>query len=569
MASAVSFQGLSTGLQTDALVNAIIAQEGKTVDILKARQVRNSQRTSALTAMKSAMNLLTVSLAAFQDKLNARTVTSTDPDGTNVTATGSGAGAGSYDLTVATVATKGRISPTLVDGVPQNLAVADPAAAIFTSAKASFAVRGTDGVIKAFQLTNNSLNGLRDAINASGAGVTASIVNTGSGANPYQLVVTAKETGTGTTSGVVTLAAIDNEDGGGATTLKDGIGITGGTLTGTFASPGELTDGLQSGASGIAKNSLFSLNGIELTRQTNVVKDAVDGITFTLKKGGQTGTTTLTVAQDKATATTGLQDVLTKFNALQKAYKDASTSVKNEDGSISQAPLAGDATSAAIIAQLRSTLTGASAGLPTSSAFPNLASLGVKTNSDGTLTLNTTTFQAAIEKDPVAALRLLTFTGDSTNGVLAFKSAGAKTVTGSVGFTIDSYTPGGAVSGTFTGTANGPITLTGSNGTLIGGPGDLEGLTVSVTALGSGILTLSRGAGMAASDLIAKLTATGTGSLSTSLKGIETQNKTLDIQLMSAQSTLDRRKKILQAQFAKMEVAIGQMKAASGQLSSL
>ncbi|HEY3399496.1 MAG TPA: flagellar filament capping protein FliD [Geothrix sp.] len=567
--SAVSFQGLSTGLQTDALVNAILAQEGKSVEALQARQTRNIAKTTALNAMKSSMNSLSISLAALQDKFNARTVTSTDSNNTNVTATATGAAAGSYDLTVATVATKGRISSTMVGGVPQNLAVADPAAAIFSSGKASFAVRGTDGVLKTFELTNNSLNGLRDAINASGAGVSAAVINTGAGANPYQLVVTAKDTGTGTTGGVVTLAAIANEDAT-ATTVDPALGITSGTIAGPFSAPSDLTGGLQSGASETAKDAVFTLNGIQLTRKTNVVTDAADGVTFTLKQGGQTGTTTLTVAQDKATAAAGMQDVITKFNALLKVYKDASTSTKDSNGTILPAALAGDASSRAIISQIRSTLTGASAGLPGTSAYSSPAGLGVYTLADGTLSLNTSTFQAAIEKDPAAAKRLFTFSGNSNNGVLAFQSGGAKTATGSVGFTINSYTAGGPVSGTFTGTANGPITLTGTNGTLVGGIGtDLEGLTVSVTAIGSGTLTLSRGAGQATRDLISKLTASGSGSLATALTAIDTQNRTLTTQIDAGQSALDRRKKVLQAQFSKMEVAIAQMKAAGGSLTTL
>lgn len=573
MVSALSFQGLSTGLQTDALVNAILAQEGKGVEALTARQTRNKLKTTALTAMNTGLNSLSISLAALTDKLNARTVTSTDANNINVTATATGATTGSYDLTVTTVATKGRISSTLVGGVPQNLAVVDPAAAIFSSPSASFAVRGTDGVIKAFQLGNNSLNGLRDAINASGAGVSASIINTGAGAKPYQLVITAKETGTGTTAGVVTLAAIDNADAT-ATTVDPALGITAGSLTGTFSSPTALTGGLGSDVSGLkANDAVFTLNGIQLTRKTNVVTDAADGMTFTLKQGGQTGTTTLTVAQDKAAATSGMQDVISKFNALLKTYKDASTSTRDTNGFILQGALANDSTARSIISQVRSTLTGTSAGLPVASAYSTPASLGVKTLPDGTLNLDTTVFQAAIEKDPAAAMRLFTFSGDSNNGVVAFKGAGSKTTTGAVGFTIDTYTPGGAVTGTFTGTVAGTpfsVGVTGANGSLIGATGTpLEGLTLAVTGMGSGTLSLSRGAGQAVRDLISNFTASGSGSLATALVNIEAQNRTLTTQIDAGQAALDRRKKILQKQFSRMESIIGQMKAAGGSLTVL
>lgn len=566
--SALSFQGLSTGIQTDALVSAILAQEGTSVAKLKAREALNNARSTALTTMKTNMNDLMVSLAALQDKFNARTVTSTDTNNTNVTATATGAASGSYDLTVTTVATKGRISSTMVGGVPQNLAVADPAAAIFTSTNASFAIQGTDGVIKTFQLNNNSLNGLRDAINASGAGVSASVLNTGSGANPYQLVISAKDTGTGTTGGVVTLAAIANADAS-ATVVNPSLGITSGTLSGTFAAPTGITGGLTSSASGAsAKDALFTLNGIQFTRKTNAVSDVVDGVTFNLKQGGQTGTTTLTVAQDQSVATAGLQDVLSKFNTLVTTYKTNSTATKNADGSISQAPLASDGTSSSIMTQIRAALTGSASGLSGVSAYTNISSLGVRTNSDGTMSLNATDFQAALTKDPAAALRLFTFSGSSTNGVVAFKYAGANTATGPVGFTINSYTPGGAVSGTFTGTANGPITLTGTNGVL-NGTGDLAGLNLSVTGTGTGTLNLGRGAGQSVTDLISKFTTYGSGSLATALTTITNQNKSLDTQIAAGQSRLDRRKVTLQNQFARMEQAVSQLKSAASSLAGL
>ncbi len=571
--SALSFQGLSTGIQTDALVSAILAQDGVGVVRMQAQETQNTATSTALTTMKTQLNSLMVSLAAVQDTFNARTVTSTDTTSTYATATASGAAAASYDLSVGTVATKGRISATMVNGAPTNLAVADPTAPIFSGTEASFAVQGTDGATQAFTVpsNNNSLNGLRDAINASGAGVTASIINTGSGTSPYQLVVSANDTGTGTTNGVVTLAAINNPDANGnpdptnPTVVNPALGISLGTLTGTFAAPTALTGGLSSTASGASGvNAVFTLNGVQLTRQSNAVSDAVDGVTFNLLKGGETGTTTLTVAQDTGAASAGMQTVITNYNTLMTTYKTASASTKNADGSINQAPLGGNQTASGIIAQIQAALTGTSAGLAGTSAYTNLSSLGVTTNTDGTLSLNSVTFKSALNKDPAAALRLLIFSGRSTNGAVTVNGGGPQTATGAVGFTINSFTPGGAVSGTFT-TANGTITLTGTNGTL-SGTGDLAGLSLSVTGIGSGTLTLSRGAGQATSDLITQDVAYGTGALSAALTNMTTQNNYLDLQIAQGQAMLAQRKTTLQNQFSQMEVAVAKLKASASSL---
>ena len=574
----LSFQGLSTGVQTDALVSAILAQDGVGVVRMQSQEAQNNLASTALTTMQNQLNTLMVSLASVQDAFNARTVTSTDTNNTYVTATATGAVAGSYDLSVSNIATKGRISATTVLGsdgktlVPQNLAVADPNQSILSggSSSATFAIQGTDGVIKTVSLTstNNSLNGLAAAINGSGAGVTASIVNTGAGANPYQLVITANSTGTGTTNGVVTLADVTNQTtvngkavaGAAANTL----GITAGTTDGQTS-----ITGLTSSSSGVTgQNAVFTLNGIQLTRQSNSVSDAVDGVTFNLKQGGEAGTTTLTVAQDATAATTGMQTVITNYNTLMTTYQSASTNTKNADGSINQSPLGGNQTASDLINQIQSALTGASAGLAGNSAYTNLSSLGVTTNSDGTLSLSTVTFQQAINKDPAAALRLLTFSGRSSNGAVSVTGGGSQTATGTVNFTITQNLDGtytGSFSGTPNSPANNPIVLTSSNGTF-NGTGDLAGLTLSVTGAGSGTLTLARGAGQAASDLITQDAAFGTGALAVALKNITTQNNYLDTQIAAGQAMLAQRKTALQNQFSQMEVTVGQMKASASNL---
>lgn len=568
MASPISFQGLSTGLQTDQLVNAILQQEAQPLQRLQNKQTRNNQRVAAFQALKSNMTSLATSLASLgSTSFNARTVSSTDSNSTYVSASASGSASGSYDLKVSQIATKGRISPALVGGVPSNLAVADPLATpVFSGGSASFAIQGTDGVIKTLTMdgTNNTLYGLRDAINAlgtadpnvagsKGLGVVATVVNTGSGANPYQLVLTAKDTGTGTTGGVVTIA--DVTAGGAVNT----IGIGAGTVD-SMATPTTLTGGLASGATDVAKNALFSVNGIELTRKSNTVTDAVDGVTFTLKQGGQTTATTLTVALDKSGITSAMQDVISKFNALVKTYKDASGA---------NGALANDSSARSLIAQVRASLSGVPEGMPATSPFSSAADLGIKTNRDGSLSLDVTVFQAALEKDSAAARRVFAFTGDTTNGAVTVYGGGAKTTTGAVDFNITSFVSGGAVSGTFT--VNGTnYNLSGSNGTLTGAAGTpLEGLILSVTGTGTGSLNLTRGIGQAAQDLISEFTASTTGNLSVLLSSINDQNAALSKQIFLGEQRLDRRKEVLQAQFSKLEATIGQLQAAGQSLGSI
>lgn len=556
MSSPLSFQGVSSGLQTDALVNAIIQQDSQPLQRLQARQTLNQKRSDALRSLSSSLTTLSIGISSLYDGLSARSVSSTDPNQSYVSATATGAANGTYDVKVASIATKGQVSAS----------VADPNAAIFTSGSGSFAVQGTDGTVKAFTLTTNSLYGLRDAINSSGAGVSATIVNTGSGATPYQLVVTANSTGTGSTGGVVRLAAINNPDSS-ATTLDPALSaLSGGAITGTFAAPTGLSGGAASTGSNIASDAVFSVNGIQMTRQSNTVSDAVSGVTFTLKKGDASNDSILTVGQDVNAATTALQNVISQFNTLLKNYKTLSTPVNDGSGNITPQPLEGDSVARSLISQVRAALSGTVDGMSSSAKYNSGASIGIKTNADGTLSLDATAFKNALNDNPQAVAQVFKLSGSSTAGGVQFSSGTSATQTGNVDFNL-TYASGGAVSGSLTYNGTTYSGLTGANGTLSGPAGTpLQGLSLAVTASGSGTLTITRGIGQRLQDVVTSLTAYS-GVIRTTQVSIDAQNKSLASRIDEQQALLDKRKTALQNQFNQMESAVAQLRAASGSLS--
>lgn len=570
--SSTTLNGLATGIDTTALINAIVAQKGTGVARLKAQQALNNTKVTTLANMKAELNGLITSMAVLQDKFNSHVVASTDSSNAYVTATAGGGTSGSFDVTVSTVASRGRLSASLdTNGVATNLSVTNPSGAsnssIYTDTPATFALQGTDG--KIYQITldasTNTLNGLRDKINAvAGSSVTASIVNTGKGAKPYQLVVMAKDTGSGSTKGVVSIVDITKQVNPTAVGTTNNLGILTGTLN-NLTTPTSLSGGLDSTTAGaVAMDANFTLNGINLTRSSNLVKDVVDGMTFTLKQGGQTGVTTLTVGQDAAGTTAAFQDFITKYNTLVKDYKTASTATKNADGSIAQAPLSGDATTRALMNNLQNMLAGSSAGLPGTSAYKTLTNLGVIRLSDNTLYLNTNAFQQALSANAANVQDLFTFSGASTSPAVSVTGGGAQTATGSVDFAITKDATTGILSGTLTqnGVTSGPILVI--NGTL-SGTGTLAGLTLSVSGTGTGTLTLSRGIGQAAADLLSSFTST-TGGIASLLKTINTQNANLVTQIAQGQTRLDQETASLKDKFAQMEAVVGQMKATTTSL---
>jgi flagellar hook-associated protein 2 len=67
----ISFQGITTGIKTDALVTATLAQEGRGVAALQARQAKNALKTTALTTMKYSLSSFSVTIAVLQDKVSS------------------------------------------------------------------------------------------------------------------------------------------------------------------------------------------------------------------------------------------------------------------------------------------------------------------------------------------------------------------------------------------------------------------------------------------------------------------------------------------------------------------
>ena len=130
----------------------------------------------------------------------------------------------------------------------------------------------------------NSLAGLRSKINALGAGVTASIFTTGTGATPNYLSVSADSTG------ATTLKLEEDPDG----------------------TPANLLTATNQGA-----NAEFKLNGVAVSRASNNVNDVISGLTFTVKDT-TTGSETvkLTVASDRTQLRTALSSIASAYNSL-------------------------------------------------------------------------------------------------------------------------------------------------------------------------------------------------------------------------------------------------------------
>jgi flagellar hook-associated protein 2 len=216
---------------------------------------------------------------------------------------------------------------------------------------------------------SNNLVALRDAINASGLGVTATILTTGTGANPDYLSVTSNGTG------AKALQLIDDPTGANNNLL-------------TSANQGS--------------DAVFQLNGVPVDKSSNTVNDVIPGATFTIAKTTALGAkVTLSLATDATQLSSALQDFAAKYNAAV----DAVSAQVGKSGGL----LIGDFLVRQIQQDLRQVNTFQGSG-----AIQSLSDLGIQFGSDGKISFNTSTFNKLTDSQISGAF---TFLGSTITGL--------------------------------------------------------------------------------------------------------------------------------------------------------
>jgi len=244
-----------------------------------------------------------------------------------------------------------------------------------------------DAVTITLDSTNNTLEGIRTAINASGAGVTASIVNDGSD-TPYRLVLTSNSTGTESAM-TVTYTGTDSTD-------------QASSLLGYDGSSGNMTQTVK------ALDAELTLNGISITSQSNTVEGALQGVTLNLS--ATSSSQTLTISQD----TDAIYDAISTFVTAYNSYvSSVDTLTAYNADSDTAGELLGDSTTRRISTELSSDLYTAIG----SGTFSYLSQLGISLNVDGTLQIDEDTLTSAIT-DNIDAVSEFFIGSDGTSGFI-------------------------------------------------------------------------------------------------------------------------------------------------------
>ncbi|MDY0936506.1 flagellar filament capping protein FliD [Pseudomonas viridiflava] len=397
MASPItSTVGVGSGLNIGDIVKGLVAAE-------KApKQTQIDKQTSATSASLSGVGQLSSALAAFQktmDTLNSTTTlafngfaaTSADEKVVKATA-GNNAVNGSYAIGVTKLATPSKV-----------------ATAALTAAQTSAIPSGTlkitqNGVAQEVSIDQGStLEQARDKINSTlqGKGITANIINDTSGA---RLVFSSTTTGSGSDISVEASSGLEMFNIDGTKKMSE---------TATTDANGKVIGG--AGAiSELAGDAEFTVDGLSLTSKTNKVSGAISGITFDLVAPSALGaTTTVTVATNTDGLKASLQSFVDSYNTLVKlvATLTKGSTGKDADGKdvFVPAPLTGDATPRSLLAVIRTQI----ATSTSTSGLGSLAQLGIQTQqTDGTLSLDSTKFTAALSDKKMGSQIQALFTGE-------------------------------------------------------------------------------------------------------------------------------------------------------------
>lgn len=269
---------------------------------------------------------------------------------------------------------------------------------------------GADSFSITIDSTNNTLNGLKDAINKADKGVQASVIFDGAG---YRLVVTAP-------SGANKELQVIAEEAGDTPSNTDSTGLSRFAFNDAIAGMTDIER--QKGA-----DARLVINGLELTRATNTITDVVEGLTLDLMKASPGEVVTVTVSDDTNFAEQKIREFVDGYNAFLEETKPLFSFNKEEEkwGSLSN-----DSLAKSVLTRFRAIIGSAIPGL-TDSNFSALTNLGIRTQLDGTLKIHEDDFQKAMTQNFTDVQKLLAPHTHSTVSDITVNSFGKQTQTGS------------------------------------------------------------------------------------------------------------------------------------------
>jgi len=376
----ISFGGLASGLDTNAIIEALMNVERLPLQALEAKQETERAKLDLIGTFKDLVKGLQSAADGLRtsDKFYDYTIDASVEGIASFSSTGQ-TEAGSHTLTVQSLAQADRWAFDGVLDPDTDLASAD-------GEQLDFAVGGTNYSIAVTQ-AGSSLNEIAAEVNSlAGDDVTASVVNVGTDSAPsWQLVIASDETGE------------DYRITGISTTISNlRIDGTGPDAGGVAQSTNNIT---------VGSNAVAIIDGLTVERESNDFNDVLPGISITALSADPGTEVSFTVEPDKEAVKEKIQAFVDAYNEVVEFANSQNT--YSEDGGAG-GELFGDS----ILRSVRSTIQTALFNVDTATVmadtegYSTLSLIGIKAGSDGTLSIDDTTFDEkfAANVDAIADL---------------------------------------------------------------------------------------------------------------------------------------------------------------------
>ncbi|MGD8162354.1 flagellar filament capping protein FliD [Pantoea sp. FN0307] len=402
--ASVSSLGAGTSLDLQSLYDSLETSE-------KTRLTPITTQQSSYKAKLTAWGIVQTSLSKLQtaaDKLkDTSSIASTKVSSTNTAFSATlanSATAGNYSVEVTALAKAQSLLSKSATSKDTDLGDSAMASRTITIAQS--------GQEKPMTVTltqdKTSLADIRDAINQQQGSVTASIIK--SDDNTYYLSLTSRDTGT---ANEMTITTDDSS-------LAQYIGYD----------KAATTNGMTQQVA--AADAQLTINGVAITRSSNTITDAPEGVTLTLTKTNAGSPETLTVEKDNQPMVDAVQAYVDAYNSLQTTISNQTkyTAVDQGNGAqnTSNGDLLGDGTLRNIQTRLRSTLSTSQAG----GDFTLLSQIGVTQDINGKLTVDSDKLNKALDEKATSVATFLSGDG-STTGFATQVSAQLKSILASDG----------------------------------------------------------------------------------------------------------------------------------------
>lgn len=377
--SIISALGTGSGIDTNKLADQL-TEASKMVQAqrLTTKKTLLETQISDFGLLRSSLSKLETAAAALgsADTFNAKALSIPETTLLGITKLDAKAVAGSYQLKVEQVAQAQSLSSGTFTSMSAPIGKGTLTIRLgeWNAAVNDFEVDSTKtGATITIDDTNNSLTGLRDAINKANIGVSASIVSDG---GSFKLLLASKS---GAKNEIEITAA---EDAG-------ALGLASFNFNETTRNLTQLQEGL---------DAKVRVNGLLVSRESNQIKDVVEGLEFDLFASSLTETVSVTINEDKSIAEKTIRDFVTAYNTFRTEVEKLvgfDTEAKGY-GSLHRDPLA-----SSMMKGLRNILSASVPGL--SGGFTSLSNLGIRTELDGSLKITesegNTGFRAAIDNN--------------------------------------------------------------------------------------------------------------------------------------------------------------------------